>query len=196
MVFSWGSAMRSKLLCALAACVFTATPALAVEADAIVAAIGYEVVARSTLVAYRESFAPKQAPAEVLQTLIDNRLLAAEARRYAISSGSADVAALRQAHPAPPTFTAAEWDRLLRERVLARKFLDFRFGDFVPVSRDAVLALMQAKPAEFKGDTMANEAKARKMLLPAARAEREQAFLLALRDRGEVRFVPDVMPAP
>jgi hypothetical protein len=56
-----------------------------VPADEVVAAIGFQIVPHSTYLAYRAAFAPEQVPAVALQRLIDDRILAIEARRYAIA---------------------------------------------------------------------------------------------------------------
>ncbi len=190
--------MRSSILAGLAV-LLLAGPAAAVEgawreADAMVAAIGYQVIPRSLVNAYQRAFAPHQPAAVVLQALIDDRLLAAEARRYAIAPVAGELEQARAAHPLPEGFAQAEWDQIVLDRALARRFLDFRFGDFVPVSREEIRAFIQANPTGFKGTAAANEAKARGLLLPMARSRREEAFKAELRDRVHVRVVREALP--
>jgi hypothetical protein len=94
----------------------------------------------------------------------------------------------------PEGFAPSEWDEVLLARILAKRFLDFRFGDFVPIAREDVRAFIQAHPKAFIGTDDANEAKARALLLPAARSKREDAFLDELRARMAVRIVPEALP--
>lgn len=164
------------------------------EADAVVAAIGYRVIPRSLVEAYRAAFEPSQPAAVALRTLIDDRLLAAEARRYLLAPKAGELEAARADHPLPAGFADAEWDQVLLDRVLARRFLDFRFGDFVPVTREEIRAFIKANPAGFKGTAEANEAKARSLLVPMVRAKREEAFKAELRDRVHVRLVREALP--
>lgn len=164
------------------------------EADALVAAIGYQVIPRSLVVAYQRAFMPAQPAAMALQALIDDRLLAAEARRYALGPRHKELDEERRRFPLPEGFAATEWDQILLDRVMSRRFLAFRFGDFVPVSREDVRAFIQANPAGFKGSAEANEAKARALLLPMVRSKREEAFKAELRERVHVRVVREALP--
>jgi hypothetical protein len=171
-----------------------ASPAPWHAADAIVATIGYQVIPRSLVEAYRAAFEPAQPVPVALQRLIDDRLLAAEARRYALAPKAGELEAARKAHPLPPGFAASEWDQILLDRILAQRFVDFRFGDFVPVSREEIRAFIQRNPAGFKGTAEANEAKARALLLPVARSKREEAFKAEVRERVHVRLVREALP--
>lgn len=164
------------------------------EADAILAAIGYQVIPRSLVEAYQRAFEPHQPAAVALQSLIDARLLAAEARRYALAPGSGELERARAAHPLPAGLARSEWDQILLDRLLARRFLDFRYGDFVPVSREEIRALIKANPEGFTGSDEANEARARALLLPLARQKREEAFKADLRERVHVRLVREALP--
>ena len=165
-----------------------------VPADEVVAAIGFQIVPHSTYLAYRAAFAPEQVPAVALQRLIDDRILAIEARRYAIAPDAGELEAARVRYALPEGFAPSEWDEVLLARILAKRFLDFRFGDFVPIAREDVRAFIQAHPKAFIGTDDANEAKARALLLPAARSKREDAFLDELRARMAVRIVPEALP--
>lgn len=169
-------------------------PGAPVSADAVVAAIGFTIVPRSVYVAYRAAFAAEHPPAVALQKLIDDRLLAIEARRYALAPVAGELEAARALNPLPDGFAPSEWDEVLQVRILAKRFLDFRFGDFVPIPREEIRALIGAYPKVFKGPQEADEAKARALLLPAARSKREDAFLEELRARVPVRIVPEALP--
>jgi hypothetical protein len=163
--------------------------------DGVAAAIGYEVVSWSLLRAYRAAFWPGATEAVALAALIDERLLGAEARRYGLKPDGRAVAGLKAQHRVPPGFGEDEWAEVLTDRALAGQLLAFRFGDYVPIEREAILAYLASHP-QLPGATQdAREAAARAALLPEARARREAAFKAELRARGEVRVIaPQASP--
>ncbi|MEB3329409.1 MAG: hypothetical protein VKQ33_09285 [Candidatus Sericytochromatia bacterium] len=192
MRFEWG--LACFLVAALAA------PAAAVAApppmDGVAAAIGYDVVPWSLLRAYRAAFWPDEEAAAALAALIDERLLGAEARRYGLQPDTRALAELAARHPSPDGFTEGEWREVLTDRALARQLLAFRFGDYVPIEREAILAYLASHPQGPAVSPEAREAAARAALLPEARARREAAFKAELRARAEVRLVAPGAPTP
>jgi hypothetical protein len=163
--------------------------------DGVAAAVGYEVVTRSLLHAYRAAFWPGASDAVALEALVDERLLGAEARRYGLTPDARGLARLVAQQPAPPGFRETEWREVLVDRVLAGQLLAFRFGDYVPIEREAILAYLAAHPQLSGVTPEAREAAARAALLPEARARRETAFKAELRARAEFRMVPQ-QPSP
>ncbi|MEB3221804.1 MAG: hypothetical protein VKS61_06960 [Candidatus Sericytochromatia bacterium] len=166
-----------------------ASPGPSPVVDGVAAAIGYEVVPRSLLVAYRGAFLPRADEGVALAALIDERLLGAEARRYGLAPDERAVAQLLAQQPVPPGFQAEEWRQVLTDRVLAGQLLAFRFGDYVPIGREAIEAYLVAHPQPASVGREAREASARAALLPEARARREAAFKAELRSRAEVRLM-------
>lgn len=194
--------MHSDAVCwALGACLWLAAapawaqaPAESRRTDGVVAAIGYDIVTRSLLEAYRGAFGPTRTEAEALRALVDERLLSAEARRYGLVVPAVAFREALAGHPAPAGIRGDEWRAVIADRVLSVQFLAFRFGDFVPVGRDDVTAYVASHP-ELRGlSPEAREAEARERLLPVLRARREEAFKEELRLRAEVRWM-DPLPS-
>jgi hypothetical protein len=184
--------LAGLMVIALAAPVAAAPPQLV---DGVAAAIGYEVVSWSLLRAYRAAFWPGATEAVALAGLIDERLLGAEARRYGLKPDGRAVAGLKAQHRVPPGFGEDEWGEVLTDRALAGQLLAFRFGDYVPIEREAILAYLASHPQPPGATQDAREAAARAALLPEARARREAAFKAELRARGEVRVIaPQASP--
>jgi hypothetical protein len=184
--------LAGLMVLALAAPVAAAPPELV---DGVAAAIGYEVVSWSLLRAYRAAFWPGATEAVALAALIDERLLGAEARRYGLKPDGRAVALLKAQHRVPPGFGEDEWAEVLTDRALAGQLLAFRFGDYVPIDREAILAYLASHPQVPGATQDAREAAARAALLPEARARREAAFKAELRARGEVRVTaPQASP--
>lgn len=174
---------------------FTPVPAQAAQIDAIVAAIEHNAIALSTLEAYRQAYAPEQPPAVALQQLIDDQLLAKEANRYGQTLTNDEVKAAIAQVPRPGTLTQLEWEALAASHMLARRFLDFRFGDFVPVSRDEVRAYYEAHRDRFPQALDAVEEDIRQLLVPVVRARRVSAYKDELRVRYDVRLNGFLLPA-
>lgn len=164
-----------------------ASPVSAAQVDAIVAAIEYNAVALSTLEAYRQAFEPEQVPAVALQRLIDDMLLAREATRYGQSVTNDEVRAAAGTKAPPGTLTTLEWHNMLANRLLAQRFLDFRFGDFVPVSRDEINAYYEAHRDRYPQTLDAVEEAIRALLVPVVRARRVAGYKDELRLRYDVR---------
>lgn len=189
--------MRSKpLFHLLLAAAFAAAPlpARAELVDVVVASIDFRVVAASLLANYRRAFAPDQPPAVALQMLIDDRLLANEARRYGQTMTPEAMKAALAKHPRPGDLTEAEWRLLLGDHLLAKQFLEFRFSEFVPISRDEVKAYYEANKASFGAPFEEVEERVRALLLPAARARQIEAYKSELRSRAQVRINAHLIP--
>lgn len=172
-----------------------ATPAAAARIDATVAAIGYDAIALSTLEAYQKAFAPGQKPAIALQRLIDDFLLAKEAGRYGQSVTNDDVRKEAAKTRIPGTLSEAEWQVVVANRLLARRFLRFRFGDFVPVSRDEVRAYYEAHRDRYSQPLEAVEEEIRALLVPVVRQRRVDAYKEELRLRYDVRINAFLLPS-
>jgi hypothetical protein len=170
------------------------SPAQAVQVDAIVAAIEYDAIALSTLEAYRQAFEKEQPPAIALQRLIDDALLAREATRYGQSVTNDEVRAAGAAGKPPGTLSTLEWHNMVANRLLAQRFLDFRFGDFVPVSRDEIRTYHEAHRDRFPGTLDAEEEAIRALLVPVVRARRVAAYKDELRLRYAVRVNAFLLP--
>jgi hypothetical protein len=172
---------------ALAALLALASPAQAALVDGVVAATGRDAIALSLFRAYHTAFWPDQPAAAAIRHLIDDRLVAAQARRYGQDLKPQELAAARQAHPRPAGPTPEEWDRLVADRTLAERFLQFRFGDFVPVTRDQEQAYYDRHRQEFPGSFEAEQPKIHALLVPQVRERRIDRFLTDLRNRADVR---------
>ncbi|MEB3195714.1 MAG: hypothetical protein VKP62_00780 [Candidatus Sericytochromatia bacterium] len=155
--------------------------------DRVVATVEYDPVLLSTLKAYQRSFHGAASLEQALEALLGDRLLAREALRYGFAVSDQALTAEISRHPAPEGFGGAEWERLLEDRALARQFLTFRFGDFVPISREDIAAYLKGHPEAPGASLAAREQWARDRLAPIARAQRENAFREELRRRGYVR---------
>ncbi|MFN3430350.1 MAG: hypothetical protein ACK46X_10385 [Candidatus Sericytochromatia bacterium] len=181
---------------ALAMCLsFAPSPAGAAQIDAIVAAIEHDAIARSTLEAYRQAYAAEQPPAVALQQLIDDHLLAREANRYGQTLTNEEVKAAIARVPRPGTLTQLEWEALAASHLLAQRFLDFRFGDFVPVSRDEIRAYYEAHRDRYPQALDAVEEAIRQLLVPVVRARRISVYKDELRVRYDVRINGFLLPA-
>lgn len=170
-------------------------PAIAEVIDGVVAAIDYKPIALSILEAYRRAFWPQQPAAVALDRLIDDRLLAAEARRYGQTLSDSALAEGLARWPKPAGLLEAEWRQVVADHVQARQFLTFRFADFVPISREELRAYYAAHRGEFQRPFEEVEPLIRERLTPAVRARREQAFKQELRSRSQVRLTPELLPA-
>ncbi|MEB3285765.1 MAG: hypothetical protein VKN33_10810 [Candidatus Sericytochromatia bacterium] len=159
----------------------------ATTAEAIVAAIGFEPIMLTEVLAYRNVFATRDSIAVVTARLIDERLLAHEARRYGMEKNASQPDATSPL----ALWQDKETQRFLRDARLARQFLQFRFGEFVPVTREAIARYLREHP-EIRGATQSErERTARQNLLPVVRAQREREFKEELRVRADVRFMVD-----
>jgi hypothetical protein len=179
----------------------SASPALAASpapsagpADGVVAAIEFNAIMLSTLRAYQQAFMPEQPAALALESLINDSLLAREANRYGQTLPSETVIKESKARPIPGTLTPIEWQQLLATHMLAQRFLDFRFGDFVPVSRDEIRAYYEAHRDRFSGPIDQYEELIRGLLVPAVRARRVASYEEELRTRYNVRINGDLVP--
>jgi hypothetical protein len=180
---------RSKLIAACLGVNLLTCP-LAAQAeiiDGVVGAVDGSAIPLSILQAYQASYEPAQPMGVSLENLIDDRLLSGQARRYGQSVAAKDLAAERNAHALPAGMTKPEWDQVLNDHLLAAQFLQFRFGDFVPVSREQEQAYYEKNRANFPGTFADAAARIHDILLPLARARREEAFKRNLRQNADVR---------
>lgn len=173
---------------ALAALLAVATPAQAALVDGVVAATGRDAIALSLFRAYHTAFWPEQSATTAIRHLIDDRLVAAQARRYGQDLKPEELAAARQAHPRPAGPTPEEWDRLVADRTLADRFIQFRFGDFVPVTRDQEQAYYDKHRQAYPGSFEAEQPKIHALLVPQVKQRRIDRFLQDLRDGADVRI--------
>lgn len=169
-------------------------PVRAETVDVVVASIDFRVVALSLLANYRQVFAPSQPPAIALQMLIDDRLLANEARRYGQNLTPQAMKAAQARYPRPGDLTEVEWRLLLGDHELAKQFLEFRFSEFVPISRDELRAYYEANKAAYTQPFEEVEERIRTRLLPAARARQIEAYKAELRSRAQVRINAGLVP--
>lgn len=181
--------MLSRILPALiGASLLLAAPARAqAPVDGVVAAVGADVFALSLLVAYRAAFYPQADLETAVERLLDEHLLAAEARRYGRVLPEARLASAKKRYPTPPGFDGDEWALVLRDRLQAQGFLDFRFGEFVPIPREDELAYYRANRARFPRPFEEEEPAVRRALMPLVRARQEIAYRRTLRERAEWR---------
>jgi len=150
--------------------------------EAVVAAIGYEPILLTEALAYQRAFGLSGSLRLTVEQMVDERLLAQEARRYGIEA----------AHPSSsPPADDKESQRFKHDRALAAQFLKFRFGEFVPVTREDVAGYLVAHPDTPGRDAEEKNRIARERLLPTLRSRREAAFKTELRVRAEVRFMVD-----
>lgn len=162
-----------------------AAPSLPPLAEAVVAAIGYEPILLTEVLAYQQCFGIAGSLRSAVEQLVDERLLAQEARRYGLET----------ALWVPPAKFAAESpeaktkQRFTHDRALAEQFLKFRFGDFVPIAREEIATYLKAHPETAALGAAQREGIAREKLFPIVRARRETAFKAELRIRAEVRFM-------
>ncbi|MDB5099595.1 MAG: hypothetical protein JWM80_4016 [Cyanobacteria bacterium RYN_339] len=187
------SAKRSSLALALALLLGFAAPVQAALVDGVVAATGHEAIALSLFRAYHTAFWPDQPAAVAVRRLIDDRLVAAQARRYGQDLKPAELEAERKSHARPAGPTPEEWDRLIADRALAERFLAFRFGDFVPVTRDQEQAYFDKHRGDFPGTFDAAQPRIHAILVPQIRARRIDRFKTDLRDRADVRVNPGLL---
>jgi hypothetical protein len=159
-----------------------------------VGAIDYNAIPLSVLTAYQAAFMPEQPAGVALQALINDALLSREANRYGQTIANAEVVAEAAKRPTPGTLTELEWQQLLAMHVLAKRFVDFRFGDFVPVSRDEIKAYYDAHRKQFPGPFEGVEDAIRQLLVPAVRAKRVAAYETELRARYSVRVNAELLP--
>jgi hypothetical protein len=178
---------------ALALVLAFAAPAPAAVVDGVVAATGREAIALSLFRAYHAAFWPDQPAPTAIRHLIDERLVAGQARRYGQDLKPAELAEVRKAHPRPAGPTPEEWDRLIADHELAARFLQFRFGDFVPVTRDQEQAYYQRHRDAYPGSFEAEQPRIHARLVPQVRARRIERFLTELRDRADVRIDLDLL---
>ena len=152
-----------------------AGPAEAAIVDGVVATVDNQVMPLSILRAYQAAYAPTQPLEGALAQWVDDRLVANQAARYGqrVAAGSLD--AERAAHPRPVGLDDASWDQLLGDHLLARQFLEGRFGGFVPVSRAEEERVYQDNRKAYPGPFASEEPKIRALLEPAARQARNTA---------------------
>jgi hypothetical protein len=162
--------------------------------DGVVAAIDQRAIALSTLAAYRLAFAPGEAPADALEAMIDDRLLSREAQRYGQTVPKPELERALARVAGLGGLSRAEWQLLVGDHLLARRFLDFRFGDFVPIPRDQLRAYYDAHRAEYPQPFEQVEERIRARLLPSVRASREADYRRQLRRRADVRVNADLLP--
>jgi hypothetical protein len=179
---AWVKLFSVALVVALAA------PVRAEVVDGVAAAIDHQPVALSLLRAYHGVFEPDIKLEDALQRLIDDRLLANQARRYGQSLTPLELSRERVKHPKPPGPSDEEWLQLVTDRALAARFLEFRFGEFVPVTREQLQAYYNAHRKDFPGTLAEEEERVRMVLAPLARARREERFKRELRERADVRI--------
>lgn len=167
-----------------------ALPARAAMVDAMVAAVHHRIIALSTLEAYQQAFAARSDLNTALQALIDERLLADEARRYGQAVDPKTLAAAIAETPRPAGLTQDEWGDMMDDHLLAAQFLSFRFGDFVMVPRPTMLAYYRAHRATFKGRFVQEQERIRKLLAPAERQREVQGYIQTLRSSAQVQYNP------
>jgi hypothetical protein len=161
--------------------------------DGVVAAIDYKIISLSTLVAYRQALDPQVPLSRALDDLLSDRLLATEGLRYGQSLGNQEVSKEAAPIPQPTELNVAEWHVLLADHLLAERFLNFRFGGFVPVTMEQLQSYYQAHRATYT-TSFANASQAiRDVLTPQLRAQQEAAYIQELRTRANVRVNPELL---
>ncbi|MBI5097504.1 MAG: SurA N-terminal domain-containing protein [Nitrospirae bacterium] len=143
--------------------------ASAVLVDRIAGAIDGEVITYSDVRIERALELSEGSDREILQRLIDRRLLLREAERFKITEGDEDIQKIQkrlgdikarmgedQFHEVLREYNLTEADilKMLKEDVLAEKFINFRVNFFVVISNDAIKAYYSEHQDEFRTKTL------------------------------------------
>ena len=159
--------------------------------DAIVALVDRVPITATMLDAYRARFAGREVASAALLSMIDDVLIAREARRYALTLAPDELPRALSTYPAPPGFEAAEWSAIVGDHLLASHLLAFRFGEYTPLSREQLQAHFKAHRDRFPGSFESQEDRVREVLAPLVRAKREADMRADLRQRADVVVFPD-----
>ena len=148
---------------------FDSTVAPAVLVDRIAGAIDGEVITYSDIRIERTLGLSVGSDKEILQRLMDRRLLLREAERFKITEGDEDIQKIQKRlgdiktrlgegrlHEVFREYNLTEADilKMLKEDVLAEKFINFRVNFFVVISNDAIKAYYSEHQDEFGERTL------------------------------------------
>src|SRR3990172_3868802 len=148
---------------------FNPTAAQAVLVDRIAGVIDGEIITYSDVRIERVLGLSEGSDREILQRLIDRRLLLREAERFKITEGDEDIQKVQkrlrdikawigedQLHEVFREYNLTEADilKMLKEDVLAEKFINFRVNFFVVISNDAIKAYYSEHQDEFRTKTL------------------------------------------
>lgn len=149
----------------------TFNPAIApaVLVDRIAGSIDGEIITYSDIRIERMIGLSEGSDREILQRLIDRRLLLREAERFKITGGDEDIQKVQKRLEDIRTrlggdqlleilreysLTEADILRMLKEDLLAEKFVNFRVNFFVVISNETVNAYYHGHQDEFRGRTL------------------------------------------
>jgi len=160
----WGLVVIAILLLA-----YNPTVTQAVLVDRIAGTIDGEVITYSDVRIERVLGLSEGSDREILQRLIDRRLLLREAERFKITEGDEDIQKIQKrlgdikARMGEDqlleilreyNLTEANILKMLKEDVLAEKFINFRVNFFLVISNDAIKAYYSEHQDEFGSRTL------------------------------------------
>src|SRR3990170_5762190 len=160
----WGLVVIDILLLA-----YNPTVTQAVLVDRIAGTIDGEVITYSDVRIEKMLGLSEGSDREILQRLIDRRLLLREAERFKITEGDEDIQKARKRLGDIKTrmgegqlleilreysLTEADILRMMREEILSEKFVNFRVNFFVVISNETVNAYYNDHQDEFRGRTL------------------------------------------
>jgi hypothetical protein len=148
---------------------FNPAVAPAVLVDRIAGTIDGEIITYSDIRIERMIGLSEGSDREILQRVIDRRLLLREAERFKITEGDEDIQKVQkrlgdiktrmgevQLHEILREYNLTEADilKMLKDDVLAEKFINFRVNFFVVISNETVKAYYNEHQDEFRTKTL------------------------------------------
>lgn len=171
--------------------------------DYVLVVVGKEAITRyDAVIAWWIQGRPSVAPADLVESLVDRKLLLAEGLRFglqdegpaAVSDGQVDAVVASVAGQGG-TVEASAVRRWLEEEAIIAAFRRIRADPFVRVDRAAVRAAFEAEQDRYAGQRFfAVEEEIRASLLTSARAERLRALLDELRRKAAIRRPESAIP--
>ena len=193
---------RLRFITVLCSLLFSVTTAQATLIDRIAGVIDGEVITYSDLEIERIFKLSDGEDRDVLQYLIDRRLLLKEAEKFKITESEEDLKKVQQRlldikiqigedqfQKQLEEYSLAEQDILkrLKDKVLVEKFIDFRINFFIVISDDAIKAYYNEHKDEFadnESEVVHGEIKER--LLQAESKRRLEDYLGQLRRKAKI----------
>ena len=193
---------RLRFITVLCSLLFSVTTAQATLIDRIAGVIDGEVITYSDLEIERIFKLSDGEDRDVLQYLIDRRLLLKEAEKFKITESEEDLKKVQQRlldikiqigedqfQKQLEEYSLAEQDILkrLKDKVLVEKFIDFRINFFIVISDDAIKAYYNEHKDEFAdNESEVVHGQIKERLFQAESKRRLEDYLGQLRRKAKI----------
>ena len=194
--------LRWRVLIIVSLLLFMVTTVRGILVDRIAGVVDGEIINYSDVQIERLFGLSEGGDREILQGLIDRRLLLREAEKFKITDNEEDTQKIQQRlqdikgllgeepfHNVLKEYSLTESDilKMLKDKIITEKFIDFRINFFVVISNDVIKAYYNEHKDEF-GDRTLEEASSqiKGRLFQIESKRRSEDYLSQLRKKAKI----------